>query len=302
MWFKNLCIFQLSENFILSPAELEQKLGNLAFRPCGSHEQSSIGWASPMGLSSVQRVHSANGFMMICAQKQEKILPPAVVRELAQEKILLDESQQQRKLSKKERLAIKNELIFELLPKAFARSRKFYAYIDPKNSWLIVDSATIKNAEDMVSLLRKSLGSLPAKPLKTANNPAVVLTNWLANNQPADDIFIEDECELQSSEQESAIIRCKRHDLTLPEIINHLNSGKQVTKLALNWANRISFVIDENFAFKRLRFLDLIQDQISELALENDAERFDADFALMSLELSQAINRLLALFGGLSQN
>ncbi len=298
MWFKNLSIFRLTEEFTLSVAELEQKLEALAFRPCGNHEEFTFGWTSPLGKSSGQLVHSANGFMMICGKKEEKVLPAAVVNELVQEKILETEDQQGRKLSKKERTVIKDELVFELLPKAFTFSRKIFAYIDPKGGWLVVDASSAKSAEDLLSLLRKCLGSLPAAPLNTLDKPVTVMTQWLMTHQAPDDITIEDECELRSPEEEGGIIRCRRHDLALPEIKNHLDTGKEVIKLAISWADRLSFIIDENLSVKRLRFLDLIQEQMADIEAGNEVEQFDADFSIMSMELANFLPRLVELFGG----
>jgi recombination associated protein RdgC len=298
MWFKNLSIFRLTEEFTLSPEDLEQKLGALSFRPCGNHEESTFGWTSPLGKASQQLVHTANGFMMICAKKEEKVIPAAVVNEMVQEKILEAEDQQGRKLSKKERTAIKDELIFELLPRAFTFSNKTYAYIDPKGGWLIVDAASSKKAEDILSLLRKCLGSLPAVPLNTIEKPIATMTAWLINNEAPADITIEDECELRAPEEEGGIIRCKRHDLSLPEIKNHLDTGKEVIKLAVSWADRLSFIIDENLAIKRLKFLDLIQDQVADIETYDEAQQFDVDFSIMSLELAKFLPRLMELFGG----
>jgi recombination associated protein RdgC len=298
MWFKNLGVFRLTEAFTLTQEDLEQKLEALSFHPCGPHEESSFGWTSPLGKNSQQLVHSANGFMMLCGKKEERVLPAAVVNELVQERILETENQQARKLSKKERTEIKDELIFDLLPKAFTFSRKIYAYIDPKGGWLIVDAASAKSTEDLLSLLRKALSSLPAVPLNTIEKPTTTMTQWLLNNQAPDDITIEDECELRSPEEAGGIIRCKRHDLTLPEIKNHLDTGKEVIKLAVSWADRISFIIDENLAIKRLRFLDLIQDQVADIETGNEAAQFDVDFSIMSAELANFLPRLMELFGG----
>jgi len=297
MWFKNLSVFRLTEDFNWSPEQLSEKLDAMAFKSCTPHQEFSFGWTSPIGRSARQLVHSCNGFMMICGKKEEKVLPTAVVNEMVQEKILEEEERQARKLSKKERGAIKDELIFELLPKAFSFSRKTYAYIDP-NGWLIVDAASAKNAEDLLSNLRKCLGSLPAVPVNTVDKPSVIMTQWLASGEVPGDVAIEDECELRSPEEAGGIIRCKRHDLAVPEIKNHLDSGKQVIKLALNWADRISFVVDETLAIKRLRFLDLIQDQVADIEAEGEVERFDADFSVMSLELANLLPRVLEWFGG----
>ena len=297
MWFKNLSIFRLTEAFSLTTEELEEKLEALVFRPCGSHEEFSLGWVSPIG-KAAPLVHSANGFMMICTKKEERVLPASVLNEMVQEKIAETEEDQGRKLSKKERTTIKDELIFELLPRAFTFSRKLYAYIDVQGGFLVVDSASANKAEDLLSLLRKCLGSLPAVPLNTVEKPIATMTEWLLTQQTPNDLTIEDECELRDPEEAGGVIRCKRHDLSLPEIKNHLDIGKQVIKLALNWDDRISFILDENLSVKRLKFLDLIQDQVTEINVEDEAARFDVDFSIMSLELANFIPRLLAIFGG----
>ena len=298
MWFKNLTLFRFTEPFQLTAEELQQKLDAMRFRPCGSHEEFSFGWTSPLGQSTDQLVHAANGFLMLCGNKEEKVLPAAVVNELLNERIQETEDQQARRLRKKERDAIRDEILFELLPKAFSFSRQTYAYIDPKGGWLIVDAASSKKAEDLVSLLRKCLGSLPVVPPVTRQRPVDVMTEWLTTGQAPKDISIENECELRSPEEDGSLIRCKRQDLSAPEIRNHLDSGKQVIKLAVSWADRLSFIVDENLAVKRLAFLDLIQDQLADIETDDRAEQFDVEFSIMSLELANFLPRLLELFGG----
>ena len=298
MWFKNLTLYRFTDDFTLASDEFEQKLRQMPFRPCGRQEASSFGWTAPLGRNATQLVHATNGYMMLCAKTEEKVLPAAVINELVQEKILDIEDREARKLSRKERTAIKEEICFELLPKAFSFSRKTYAYIDPQGGWLVVDSPSAKKAEDLLSNLRKCLGSLPVVPPVTAEKPIAVMTHWLSSLQTPSDIDIEDECELRSPEQEGGIVRCKRHDLTLPEIKNHLDTGKQVIKLSLSWSDRISFIVDENLSIKRLRFLDLIQDQVADIETSDEAERFDVDFSIMSLELANFLPRLMQLFGG----
>ncbi len=298
MWFKNLSLFRFTEPFTLQADELAEKLEDLQFRPCGGHEEYSYGWTAPLGKAEQALIHASNGYMMLCVKKEERVLPTAVVNEMIQEKAAETEEKQGRKLSKKERTELKDELIFDLLPRAFTFSRKTYAYIDAKGGWLVVDAASTKSAEDLLSLLRKALGSLPAVPVNTINNPVTVMTQWLVSQQTPDDIVIEDECELRSPEEEGSVIRCKRHDLALPEIQNHLDSGKEVIKLAMNWADRLSFVFDKNFAIKRVRFLDLVQDQLKDIDIEDEATRFDADFSIMSAELGGFLPRLLEIFGG----
>lgn len=298
MWFKNLAIYRLTDAFTLSPAELEEKLENLRFKPCTSIEEFSYGWSAPLGRSAEQLIHQANGFMMLCATKEEKVLPTSVINEMTAEKIAEKEDQEARKLSKKERTELKDQIIFELLPRAFSFSKKTFAYIDPKGGWLIVDAASAKKAEELISFLRKNLGSLPLVPVSTKEKPVSTLTQWLIKNDAPADVLIEDECELRAPEESGGIIRCKNQDLAAPEIKNHLETGKQVIKLAISWSDRLSFIVDENLSIKRLKFLDLIQDQVADTETDSAETQFDVDFTIMSQELATFLPRLLELFGG----
>lgn len=296
MWFKNLAIYRFTEPFELTAEAFEQKLQQQPFKPCGGHDEFSFGWTSPLGKHSDALVHANNGFFMFCAKKEEKVIPTSVINEMLQERVGEIEEREARKVAGKERTRIKDELIFELLPRAFSFSRKTYAYVDSRGGWLVVDAASPKKAEDVLSQLRKCLGSLPVVPIGASVKPAPIMTEWLLHHNAPKDIVIEDECELRSQEEEAAIIRCKKHDLALPEIKNHLDNGKQVIKLALAWADRISFVLDENLLVKRLKFLDLIQEQVADIEAIDDVEQFDADFSIMSAELAQFFPRLLELF------
>lgn len=299
MWFKNLALYRFTEPFSLTSNELEEKLVDKRFRPCASHDEFSLGWSAPAGNTVEQLVHNSNGFMMICLKKEEKVIPAAVINEMLLDKINEVEEREGQKLAKKERTTLKEELIFELLPRAFSFSKKTFAYIDPKGGWMVVDAASAKKAEDLLSHLRKTIGSLPVIPINSNDKPTAIMTQWLVDTKSvAKNFVVEDECELRSPEEEGGIIRCKRHNLSLPEITNHLDSGKQVIKLAIAWSDRLSFILDENLSIKRLKFLDLIQDQVADIEVDDEASQFDVDFSIMSLEIANFLPHLLNTFGG----
>ena len=81
MWFKNLLIYRLTQPFTLSPEELHEALQEREARQCGGFEMSTIGWERPLGRSGEQLTHAASGCIMICAKREEKVLPAAVVKE-----------------------------------------------------------------------------------------------------------------------------------------------------------------------------------------------------------------------------
>jgi recombination associated protein RdgC len=299
MWFKNLHLFRLAAPFEHSAEELEEQLARARFRPCGSLELATLGWVPPLGRRGSQLVHATAGHLMICACREEKVLPASVVREVVEEKVAEIEDQQMRAVRRKEREGIRDEVLQDLLPRAFTRSSLTCAWIAPQQGWLVVDAANRKRAEDLASLLRKSLGSLEAVAPKVARDPIATMTAWLVQGRCAPGFELEDECELRDPAGEGGIVRCRRQDLAADEIRGHLAAGKQAVKLALAWNERLSFVLGEDLGVRRLRFEDLVREQ-ADSGAEDEAARFDADFAVMALELAAFLPALMEAFGGLA--
>jgi recombination associated protein RdgC len=268
------------------------------FKPCGGQDQSSFGWVPPIGEQGEEYVHACNGYLMICGQRQERVLPAAVVNEALAEKVRELQQGEGRPVGRKERMDIKEELVFELLPRAFTRSQRQFAYIAPQQGLLVIDAASANKADALQSFLRETLGSLPVIPLIAKNLPQHVMTAALKGEQSLEGFELGHECELRSKLDENAVIRCKYQDLAADEIGNHIDAGMFVTKLGLQWREGIECLVDDKLAVKRLKFADRIVEKSEETHADTAAEQFDADFAVMSLELSSFIDELLAAFGG----
>jgi recombination associated protein RdgC len=204
------------------------------------------------------------------------------------------ESGESRDLGRAERRRIKEQVINEMLPRAFTRSRRTLLYIDAESGWLVVDAASERQAEDAISLLRETLGSLPARPPAPTLPPASVLTGWLLEDGAPADVTPADACELRDPQERGAVIRCSGQDLASEEILNHLRAGKQVVKLALDWDGRLTCVLTDDLAIKRLRLADSLFEGLDDG--EDPAARMDAEFAIMTGELRALIGRLTDLF------
>lgn len=298
MWFKNLLIYRFTKPFTLTADEVDEKLGENAFTPCNSQDPASYGWTMPLGSQGSQYVHSANGYIMICAKKQEKILPAAVVNEVLADKLEEIKSQEDRRPGRKERTDLKEEIIFSLMPRAFTRSSRVFAYIAPAEGLLIVDAGSHNKAEELMVHLRESLGSLPVIPIKAKNVAQHAMTEWLTNGSAPQGFELGGECELRDKADDSAVIRCKNQNLCSTEINNHIQAGMFVNKLALHWVGDIDFVVDDQLTIKRLSFGDLVQEKIGETNADSAAEQFDVDFNIMTGEFAKFIPAVLDAFGG----
>lgn len=298
MWFKNLMLFRISKELELEPEKLDATLSEFSFSPCGSQDLSKFGWVAPMGKFGQSMVHVVGNEYLICAKKEEKMLPASVIRDSLQEKIEHLEQEQQRPLKKAEKDALKEEIVMSLLPRAFSRSNLTYAWLSPENDLIAVDAGSAKKAEEVISLLRKSLGSLPVSPIKLANQADVTMTDWLNEQAIPAQFELGEEAELRSALEGGGIIRCKEQDLFSDEIKVHLAADKFVTKLELTWADSIRFVLSEDMSIKGVKFTDTITEQNDDIDKGDVAARFDADFALASGELSKMIPDLIAALGG----
>jgi len=185
LWFKNLMVYRLSRDVALRAEEMEKQLAPLSFTPCGSQDMAKTGWVPPMGSHSEALTHTNNGQIIICARKEEKILPTPVVKQALEAKIARLEAEQARKLKKTEKDALKDEVLHSLLPRAFSRYSQTMMWIDTVNGLIMVDCASAKKAEDTLALLRKSLGSLPVVPLTMENPIELTLTEWVRSGTVA---------------------------------------------------------------------------------------------------------------------
>ena len=298
MWFRNLILYRFTQAFDLDAETLEEKLAHKTFRPLGDMEPAFTGWTEPLGKEGRQLVHTVGNCMMLCARKEEKILPAAAVRELVEARAGEIEEKEGREVRARERRELKETVLLEMIPRAFSKSHRQYAYIDSRNGWLVVDTATASRAEAFIDLLRECLGTLPVVPLQVAESPDAVMTEWLKEGGAPGAIQIGDECELRDLMEDGAIVRVRREDLFSDEIRVHLEAGKRVMRLALTWEERVSFLLDEKFQLKRLRFQDAVLDEAGDVGAETAAERFDADFAIMTGEFSRFLPELITLFGG----
>jgi len=297
MWFKNLRLYRLTEAWTLTADQLAEKLAAYEFQPCGSLDPMRYGFTPPLGDHGIDFVHATNGYIMFCAKKQEKILPGGVIKEQLEENIKLISQTESRSVSRKERDSLKDEIIFSLMPKAFTKSTLHYGYIAPKDGLIVINASSSKSAEDLLSKLREALGSLRCLPIAPKHLPTQVMTHWLRESKAPTRFELGEQAELQAT-KDGRVIRCKKQDLTAYEVINHLDSGMHVSRIALTWHEAINCVIDDQLAIKSLKFEDSISEKANDRNPETRAEQFDADFAIMTLELKNFIADLIGAFGG----
>lgn len=285
MFLRNLTLFRFPVALDLS--DLDAHLAECALKPVGPMELSSRGFVSPFGHHGEALSHAIEDALWITVGGEDKLLPGAVVNDLLQKKLAAIEEKEGRKPGGRTRKRIKDELVTELLPRAFVRPVRTDALIDTTLGVIAIDSSSRKSGESVVSEVRRALGSFPALPLNAEVAPRAILTGWLAGDPLPDGLSLGDECELRDPADSGAVVKIQRMELVGDEITKHLEAGKQCTRLALTLDDHVSFVIGEDLIVRKFKLLDGAVDQLESTDRDDIAAELDARFALMAGEFKR---------------
>ncbi len=293
MFFKNVTLFRFQEKFDLTPEALEQALARFTFRPVGNMEMSTFGFSSPFGPRAEVLTHTVAGCTLFQLTCEEKILPSSVVKQMVDEKATEIEDSTGQAVSRAQRKELAEQITFELIPRAFSRLSTITAYIDRDNNWLVINATSKKQIDLVTACLRKALESLPIEPLSPDASIPAIMTSWLLNALPGEGLFLQEECELREPGDEGGVVRARGVPLTSSEIRQHLDGGWQATKVHLNYADRMSFLLAEDFTLRRIKLSDLLQEPLADIDADQAAAKLDASFSIMSAELRLCVHALL---------
>lgn len=299
MWFRQLSFYRLNQDDAPNNEQLSAALEKRPFQHCMGLDWFSEGWVPAAGHLEAP-VYTVRGCQMVSLRREDKVLPSSVIRDFVDLKVAEIEDKELRKVGRKEKLALKEQITDDLLPRAFVRSSRMSAYLDTRRGWLMVDSAAASKAEALVSKLREALPPFPAALPRTKIAPHTAMTDWLAAGEAPAGFELDSDCELKDSGENGAVVRCARIDLTADEIRQHIATGKQVTRVGLIWQEKIRFQLTDMLQLKRLQFLDLLQDEASQAGDDRES-LFEATFTLMSEELGELVDALVAALGGLEE-
>ncbi|CAB3867985.1 Recombination-associated protein RdgC [Achromobacter mucicolens] len=297
MWFRNLKIYRLSAPLSDYAEKLQTGLKRHAFQSGNNLEMQSLGWIAPR--EGGELAHPVAGQFLLCLRAEKKLLPPSVIAQVAKARAEEIEEQQGYKPGRKEMKEIKERVTDELLPRAFSVYRDTRVWIDPVNRWLVIDTASSAKADEVIGLLAKTVDPFPLENLYVAQSPASAMTGWLAEDEAPSNFTIDQDTELRSSGESGAAVRYVKHSIDAEDARRHIQSGKQCTRLAMTWADRVSFVLTEGLDIRRVSPLDVLKEGAD--YSQNDDEKFNSDMVLMTGELAKLLAELVEALGGEKQ-
>jgi recombination associated protein RdgC len=303
--FKTASFFRIADDFVLPPLEaLEEALQATRFMPCGATQAESSGWVPPRGNKSTVLAESVGPQLILRLCTERRPLPASAVKAAVEERIeKYKQETGHERVGAKIKKEFKEEVILDLLPRAFTKRSSTTLWIDPVNHFLVVDSGSLTGADKVVSYLIEALSGIPGsgpgiqvKPVQTTMSAAASMSHWLASREAPVSFTVDRDCELKMPDDQKSTVRYSRHTLEIDEVAQHIAAGKVPTQLAMTWNDRVSFVLTEMAQVKKIKLLDVVLDGVQEKGKDDDG--FDADAAIVTGELSALIPDLLEALGG----
>lgn len=303
--FKTASFFRIANDFVLPPLDaLEQALHAARFVPCGPTQPDSNGWVPPRGNKSVALVESVGGQVILKLCTERRPLPASAVKAAVDERIeKYKQETGNERVSARIKKEMKQEVVQDLLPRAFTKRSTTLVWLDPLNKLLVVDSGSLTGADKVVTALIEALAEVPGagpailvKPVQTNETAVACMSHWLATREAPVSFSVDRDCELKTPDEQKSAVRYSRHTLEIDEVAQHIAAGKLPTQLAMTWDDRVSFVLTETAQVRKLKLLDVVMDGVQKGGKDDDG--FDTDAAILTGELSALIPDLLEALGG----
>ena len=130
----------------------------------------------------------------------------------------------------------------------------------------------------------------------TRESPASLMTEWLLQGHAEGGFELGYNVLLQGVGDVVPKVKISKKDLTTAEVIKHAQNGMQVVELELEWREQISFTLTQNFALKRIQFLDVLQEE-AEQGDDTASLTFSSQI-IMTTALGGMLDELANLLGG----
>ena len=302
--FKTASFFRIANDFVLPPLDaLEGALQAARFVPCGPTQPDSHGWVAPRGNKSTMLAESVGGQVILKLCTERRALPASAVKAAVDERIekyKLETGNE--RVSARIKKEMKEEVVQDLLPRAFTKRSSTLVWLDPVNRLLVVDSGSLTGADKVVTALIEALSEIPGagpilvKPVQTNETAVACMSHWLATREAPVSFTVDRDCELKTPDEQKSAVRYSRHTLEIDEVAQHIAAGKLPTQLAMTWDDRVSFVLTETAQVRKLKLLDVVMDGVQKGGKDDDG--FDTDATILTGELSALIPDLLEALGG----
>lgn len=287
--FKNATIYSIGE-----PAEapaLEEALGREQFAPCGATSLMSVGWSPARGEANGALVESVGGQLVALFTIETRAVPADAVKSEAEKRAKAIEAFTGRRPGKKEMRDMRDDVLLELLPRAFPQRDGVPVWIDREHHRLVIGTTVASKVDEVVNALMRANAFKSVAPLATHASPASTMASAICAGALPEGLDFGRECSLQGSGDEPPVVQFKRCDILSEDIVKRVQAGQLPTamRIASDWCQ---VTLTDKFTLKKIEYPDAGEP-------EEDADRFDATVVVETGMLGKTVDALVSALGGI---
>lgn len=302
--FKSGLVYSVLGSSELDFDQLEAALAERAAIDIRKDHGRSLGWCPPYK-GGDNYVIESQGQRLMQVMEQVRVLPKDVIREIVDERVDALAQREGRPVTKAERAPIEEEVTLELLKVSHVRRVKVLVWWDVRRQRLFVNASSPKKVEDVLDLLRQTIGSLKVVPLTTATLPDKGLTHWLNSPDQAPEwLQVGSGCTLKEKGEGGSFTAKKVDILNDDHAQKLIEGGLTVKELEIGMNETLTCKVNENLQFKSIKFADEVrelQNDNGDTHGEDLYARFEGDFIIMADAMGRFISGLVESLGGLGK-
>lgn len=306
--FSNILAYRATNAFDLHK-DLEAVNQALASKPArlpGKMELNAVGFVPPVGEEGAFIERISPMAYVFAYNLAERMIPGKIVRQQVAARVKQIEKEQERKVYAREKQQIKDEVLNQMLPRAFIDQKITYGIV--MGPYILIDSSSAKRGEDILSTLRSCLGSLGVRPVAVKTTPIDAFTRWFTTGEIDGPFHMTGDFKANSRNDESDFVNGKGtspQDEGLSDLV--LEHDRRVTVLGLGWGTSTgetaTFTVNEMIGIKGIKWPESLAEQAADQVGEeddDDARRVTllrTTMILLGAELRALLEDLLPALG-----
>lgn len=302
--FKAGLVYSVIEGTELDFDQLQEALEKQIAKDIRKDQGRHLGWCPPFKGDDSLLIES-QGQRLMQVMEQVRVLPKDVIKEIVDERVDALAQREGRPVTKAERAPIEETVTIELLKVSHVRRLRILVWWDLRRKRIFVNASSPKKVEDVLDLLRQTIGSLKVVPLSTATPPGLGMTQWLRERNNAPEWLHLGTGATWKEKGDAGSFTAKKVDIENDAHAQALiESGLTVKELEIGMSQTLTCKLNENLQFKGLKFADEVREMQSDNGDAHGDEpyaRFEGDFIIMADAMARFITGLVESLGGIGR-
>lgn len=194
------------------------------------------------------------------------------------------------KITKNKINELKETLKKDLLKKAFTKYNNHVCIINKTKSIVLIDSTSNKVNDNVLNLIRTSLGSFPVARLESPNITEQFMS-WISGDITNENFQVIDG-DITLKEKNGSVAKYLSQDVKSDEITLNLQSSKVPIEISLKWRDEFQFNVNNEIKISKIKNIGKMKTMVNQANDKSDEDK-DTSSYIFYIECFKMISDLM---------